>query len=91
MLRCGYSYNQNPISDSDIGFNIASPVITPHYSFVGASLRVSQHTTFSTTYIHGFEKDVSGPIQSLYGPVPGSSVSSAVSLDALAFGITVQY
>ena len=41
VLRCGYSYNQNPISDSDIGFNIASPVITQHYSFVGASLRVS--------------------------------------------------
>ena len=91
VLRCGYSYNQNPISESDIGFNIASPVITQHYSFVGASLRVSEHTIFSTTYIHGFENEVSGPIQSLYGPVPGSSVSSAVSLDALAFGITVQY
>ncbi|MHB0960539.1 MAG: OmpP1/FadL family transporter [Pirellulaceae bacterium] len=91
FIRCGYSYNQNPISEADIGFNIASPVITQHFSFVGASLRVSEHTIFSTTYIHGFENEVSGPIQSMYGPVPGSSVYSAVSLDALAMGITVQY
>jgi long-chain fatty acid transport protein len=91
FLRCGYSYNQNPISQSDIGFNIASPVITQHFGFVGTSLRVSSHTIFSVTYIHGFENEVAGPIQSPYGPVPGSSVYSAVSLDALAMGITVQY
>lgn len=91
FVRCGYSYNQNPISESDLGFNVASPVITQHFGFVGASLRVSQHTIFSVTYIHGFENEVTGPIQSVYGPVPGSSVTTAVSLDALACGITVQY
>ena len=82
---------ENPISQYDIGFNLASPVITQHFGFVGTSLRVSEHTTFSATYIHGFENEVSGPIQSVYGPVPGSSVYSAASLDALAIGITVQY
>lgn len=91
FLRCGYSYNQNPISEYDLGFNVASPVITQHFGFFGASLRVSQHSTLSATYIHGFENEVTGPIQSVYGPVPGSYVSSAVSMDALAFGITVQY
>ena len=91
FLRCGYSYNQNPIHEMDASFNVSSPVISQHFGYVGGSVRVSCHTYFSVAYIHGFENEVSGPIQSVQGTIPGSSVSSQVSLDALSMGFTVQY
>jgi long-chain fatty acid transport protein len=90
-VRCGYSYNQNPIHDMDVSFNVASPVISQHFAYVGGSVQVSSHTYLSVAYIHGFENEVTGPIQTGFGAIPGSSVSSQVALDALTMGCTVQY
>ncbi len=91
FLRCGYSYNQNPIHEMDAGFNVSSPVISQHFVYLGGSIPISSRTSLSVAYIHGFENQVAGPIQTPGGPIPGSSVASEVSLDALALGFTVQY
>jgi len=89
--RLGYSFNQNPISDFESGFNVGSPVITQHYIYVGGSQQISNHSIFSVTYVHAFENDVSGPIQTPLGAIPGSNVTSAISVDALATAVTVRY
>ena len=90
-LRVGYSFNQNPISDADSGFNVVSPVIIQHFAYFGGSIRLSTNSLFSVAYVHGFENDVSGPIQSPLGAIPGSSVTSTASLDELSAGVTVQF
>ncbi|MGD9634169.1 MAG: OmpP1/FadL family transporter [Pirellulales bacterium] len=90
-LRLGYSYNQNPISDFDSGFNVASPGILQHFLYCGATIPLSCWTEFSAAYIHGFENSVSGPIQTPAGAVPGSQVASTAALDALSVGIAVKY
>lgn len=90
-LRTGYSYNQNPISDSDTGFNVASPGILQHFFYCGASVAISPWTFLSIAYIHGFENDISGSIQSPLGPVPGTTVTSSASLDAITAGLAVKY
>lgn len=89
--RLGYSYNQNPIDDTDVGFNIASPVISQHFIYLGNSYQFSSHSTLSLAYLHAFENEVSGPIQTPLGAIPGSSVTSAVSLNALVAGMTVRF
>ena len=73
-----------------MGFNVSSPVISQHFAYLGGSLPISRRTALSVAYIHGFENR-SGTDQSPAGPIPGSTVASEVSLDALAMGITVQY
>jgi long-chain fatty acid transport protein len=43
-------------------------------------------------YLHGFQNQVTGPIDAPgIGAVPGTSVTSAISADALSAGITIQY
>jgi long-chain fatty acid transport protein len=90
-VRMGYSYNQNPISDSDTGFNLASPGIIQHFLYCGASIPLSQRTFLSAAYVHGFENSISGPMQIPTGPVPRTLVASKASLDALTVGIAVKY
>lgn len=90
-VRGGYSYNQNPIHELDVSFNVASPVISQHFLYAGGSLQVSSHTYLSLAYVRGLENEVTGPMQTNFGPIPGSSVSSQVALDAISMGLTVQY
>ena len=89
--RLGYSYNQNPISSADVSFNVASPVISQHFIYLGGSRRFSRHSEFALTYMHAFENEVTGPIQTPGGAIPGSRVTSIVSLDALSAAMTVRY
>jgi long-chain fatty acid transport protein len=90
-LRCGYTFNTNPIPDSRAAFNVASPVIIEHTLCVGASYNVSQCLTLSVAYAHLFQNSITGPYITPLGTVPGSSVSSTVSADSLLVGASVKF
>ncbi len=90
-VRFGYEFNENPISDADTSFNLASPLIIQHWLFVGLSCGLTAHSVLSLVYVHGFENDISGPIVTPLGPLPGTSVASQGSLDSLGAGITLKY
>ncbi len=91
-LRCGYQYNDNPIGSSESFFNVASPLIIQHVISTGLSYRLAGNVLLSLAYVHGFENQSSGPMQLPgVGPLPGTSVTSRVSADALDAGVTVQY
>lgn len=89
-LRVGYFYNESPISSSTAGFNLASPLITQHLLSAGTSFNLTDDLSLSFAYLHAFENDVEGQIQSPLGPVPGTSVKSTVSADAYAMGLTLR-
>ncbi len=90
-LRLGYLYNQNPISGDVASFNVVSPLITQHLVSAGASFAIDEKLTFSLAYLHAFESDTGGPIVAPgVGAVPGSSVESTVSADAIAAGFTLK-
>ena len=90
-LRAGYSYNDNPIADSQSSFNVASPVILQHTLYVGASYRVGDSLTLSLAYAHAFENSIEGPLVTPFGAVPGSSVRNTTSADTLVLGATVRF
>ncbi len=91
-LRIGYAFNQDPIGTESAFFNVGSPLITQHVVGIGCSYNLTCNESLSLAYLHGFQNDVSGPIQAFgLGPVPGSSVNNSVSADGLAAGLTVQY
>jgi long-chain fatty acid transport protein len=91
-LRLGYSFSPSPIDSDTAFFNIGSPLIIEHVLGTGFSYRLTSHEIISVAYLHGFQNDSSGPIQVPgLGAIPGTSVSSAVSADALSAGLTIQY
>jgi long-chain fatty acid transport protein len=91
-LRAGYQFNPSPIDADNAFFNVGSPLIIEHVVGCGLSYRLTEHEILSLAYLHGFQNDVSGPIQVPgFGAFPGTSVSSAISADALGAGLTVQY
>jgi long-chain fatty acid transport protein len=90
-LRVGYDYNMNPVPNANTGFNVASPTIAEHTLAAGASYKVTECFIVSLPYLHGFQNSITGPFESARGPVPGTSITSALFGDTLALGFQVRF
>ncbi len=92
ILRMGYCYNDNPITSEASQFNVASPLIIQHTVHVGASYVFADNWLFSMAYVHGFENEVSGPMQPAGSPpIPNTAVASKVSADTLSAGFSKRF
>lgn len=90
-LRTGYSWNQNPIENSQTGPNIASPLVIQHQLSAGASYQVNKSLVLSAAWTHGFQNSISGPLVTPAGAVPGTSLTSSTSVDSFIVGATVLF
>ncbi len=90
-LRAGYSWNQNPVPDSQTFINTIAPAIIEHNISVGMSWNVTEDFTLSFAYVHGFENSINGPLLSPAGPVPGTAVRNTASYDSVVIGATVKF
>lgn len=91
VVRTGYTYNQNPVKDSESFFNIASPLIYEHMLSVGGSYRLNDKLALNVGYSHYIENTRTGPIVLPgIGAIPGSSVTNEMSANFLSFGILMQ-
>ncbi len=90
-VRAGYFYTQNPISDADTFFNIASSAIYQHIISAGATWHLTDRVGLSIAYLHAFENATAGPWQLPTGPLAGSSVSTRQTIDALVAGLRVRF
>lgn len=90
-LRGGYTYNQNPISSEQVMVNVASSLIIQHWFSVGATWRWNECVSTNVAWTHGFENNVTGPLLTPAGPIPGTSVTPHVAADILNVGVTVAY
>ncbi|QDV67945.1 Outer membrane protein transport protein (OMPP1/FadL/TodX) [Rosistilla carotiformis] len=91
FIRCGYSYNQNPIQDSESFYNVATPLIYEHTLSVGGSYQLNETLALNMAYSHFFENSRTGPIVNpVAGPLPGSSVTNEMQANVLSFGILMR-
>jgi long-chain fatty acid transport protein len=90
-FRLGYSYNTKAIPDINTAFNVASPSIVQHGLYSGFSYQVTQTWSLALQYGHGFKNVISGPIQGLFGPIPGTSVRTEGGGDELTLGLQVGF
>ncbi len=79
-LRSGYTFNQNPVSDSEAFFNVASPLIYQHMLSSGLSLRIFEATSVNAAYSYMFENTRTGAIHAPgIGALAGTSVENSMS------------
>jgi long-chain fatty acid transport protein len=90
-LRAGYSYNQNPIQERLVFFNVFAPAVYQHVFNLGASMQLTQSIVASLTWVHGFDNTVDGPYLSPGGAVPLSRVSLSQEIDTAVFGLSVLF
>ncbi len=68
-FRAGYSYNDQPIPDDQLLFNILAPATPKVHATVGFTYRPSNKSEWNFSYMHAFEEKVSSS-QTAFG-VPG--------------------
>ena len=60
-FRAGYNHGTGVIPDDQILFNFLAPATPEDHLTLGASYRPNKNMEWSFSYIHAFEKTVSGP------------------------------
>lgn len=90
LVRLGYAFNQNPVADWEASVNVASALIIQHWLSAGLSWEFVENWNLNLAYVHGFENDISGPIRTPAGAIPGTTVISEGSLDSVGAGITIR-
>ncbi len=89
-LRGGYTYNQNPVSNSEAFFNVGSPLIYQHMVSGGLSLATSESMSINVAYSYMLENNRRGPIYAPgVGAVAGTSFENSLDAHFLSFGISV--
>jgi long-chain fatty acid transport protein len=91
FLRMGYTFNENPIPDSQAFFNIGAPLYYQHELHVGGSYRISKRVWLNLAYTYYFENEISGPIVTPAGAIPGSNVTNRSAVHIADVGFTVRY
>ena len=69
-FRAGYSWNDQPIPDSEVLFNILAPAVIEQHATVGFTFTPDKQSEWNFAYMHAFEEEVKSA-QTAFG-VPGS-------------------
>ena len=88
-LRCGYNYNQNPISSEMAFLNLSTPLIQQHNVATGFSFRLAENVDLSAAYVYLFHNSLTGPVPApLLGP---GTITNEIDAHSAIAGVTVRY
>ncbi|HYO15067.1 MAG TPA: outer membrane protein transport protein [Thermoanaerobaculia bacterium] len=82
-LRAGYNVSDNPIPEERTFFTVATPAIFEDRVTAGLGLQATESLQVNLGYYHVFENEISGPFVSPAGPVPGTQVTTEMSMDSV--------
>lgn len=89
-VRGGYTFNQNPVSNTEAFFNVASPLIYQHMLSTGASYHATEKLSVNVAYSYMLENTRHGPIFSPgIGPLAGTEVVNSMDAHFISFGLSV--
>jgi long-chain fatty acid transport protein len=57
----GYSYNQNPIPESEVMFNILAPAVIQNHITAGFTRHIATHHELSLAIMYALDNSVTGP------------------------------
>ena len=90
-LRGGYTYTSSPLSDSEALLGVAAPLFYQHSFAGGGSINLNDWTAFHFAYNYIPQNELNGPILTPAGAIPGSNVSTSVSVHGGSIGVSVRY
>ncbi len=86
-LRGGFNISESAVPEDLAFFNIQAPAIQENHLTVGLGIPTGP-VEVNLAYYHVFKADISGPFLSPAGPVPGSRVTSEISIDSLLLSLS---
>lgn len=92
VLRAGYNYGSNPISDDVTFYNVGTPLHNEHHLSLGLSWLVTQKAIIDVGYTHAFESSQSGSWYDAAGQsVPNTEIESSLAYDQISLGFTYSF
>lgn len=85
LLRAGYNHTDNPISSTDVTFNILAPGVVKDHVTLGFTYNVSKDSEVTMAYMHAFKNSVSGP--SLFNSWLGDNATDKIQMYENSLGI----
>jgi len=83
-LRAGYNQTDGAIPDEATFFNVASPAVFGTHITAGLGVGVTETLTLNLGYYRALSEEISGPfISPVIGPVPGTRVTTEMTLDSI--------
>ena len=90
-FRVGYSHNTNPITASDVTFNIMAPgVVTDHFTG-GFAYKATPHSTLEFAAAYASPNSVSGPEKAGTTAAPTAGSNIDISMHQLQFTLGYTY
>lgn len=91
-LRAGYSFNENPVQERDVTFNILAPAVVQHHATAGISYRFGRQE-ITAAYVHAFYESLSGESRFVgLGLAPaGTEETIAMSQNSFALQYSFQF
>jgi long-chain fatty acid transport protein len=89
--RGGYTYNDSPIPDSQTSTNVGAPLFYQHQVSTGASIGLSERCWLNAAYSYWPTTEISGPLVTPAGAIPGAVVTLRESVHIASLGVTVNY
>jgi long-chain fatty acid transport protein len=86
-LRAGYNHSDNPITSSDVTFNIIAPGVVQSHVTLGFTYNMPDKSSITVAYMHAFDNDVTGPslFNAFFGP--GAGGNEKISMYQNSLGI----
>jgi long-chain fatty acid transport protein len=82
-LRAGYNVSENPIPESRTFFTVATPAIFEDRVTAGLGIQATDRLQLNLGYYKVFENRISGPFVSVFGPVPGTEVTTEMGMESV--------
>ena len=89
-VMVGYNYSQNPVPAKYTFFNMPAPAIVQHHLTAGIT-RHMHGFDVNLAYYHAFKNSITGPWISPMGQIPGTSVTSKMSENAVTIGLAKSF
>ncbi len=82
-LRGGYNKGDNPIPDDRAFFTVSTPAIFEDRYCAGLGFQATENMNLDIAYYHVNDNEITGPFVGPTGPVPGTSVTTAMEMDSV--------
>ncbi|MEQ1904787.1 MAG: outer membrane protein transport protein [Pirellulaceae bacterium] len=87
----GYTFCSSLLANNEATIGVLAPLHYQHVYSMGGTIHLGEQTNLNFAYSYSPENELSGPIVTPFGPVPGSNVTTQLAVHAASLGVAVRY